>query len=243
MTGLAQRYLTAVAAAPQHDLDVLPAVLASACVEVLPVEGAALCLTQRLRVPLGASDEEARRAERLQITVGEGPCLAAMAAGQPLAADAVMMQQRWPIFASELLTTTRYKATVSVPLAWPGQLPFGALDLYSHSWETESWLVGEEVRFGVAAQITLLLLGRAVSSDSAAMPLPDWLMAPAAADRMRVWQAAGLLMAATELSEADAVAALRSYAYSHDQTIDEVALNLSTRQLPLDHVWPAPTPP
>jgi hypothetical protein len=58
--------------------ELLPVRLARAAVRVLPgVAGAGISVLADpgMRVPLGASDEDAATAERLQFTVGEGPCL------------------------------------------------------------------------------------------------------------------------------------------------------------------------
>lgn len=98
---LAERYRAAVAAAVdavQDDGTLLPTLLSQACVEVLPVEGAGISVTQDLRVPLGSSDATAALAERLQTTLGEGPCLDAVGTPLPLTAGVDAIQERWPVF-------------------------------------------------------------------------------------------------------------------------------------------------
>jgi hypothetical protein len=52
-----------------------PTALSAAAAEVLGVGGAGLSLVDSLRVPLGASGEEARWAELLQTTLREGAVL------------------------------------------------------------------------------------------------------------------------------------------------------------------------
>ena len=96
--------------------ELLPMVLAQAAVSVLPVEGAGLSLIKDLRVPIGASDEIVARAEALQTTLGEGPCLTAAALEQPLVADHATMAARWPIFHQEFIAQTPYRSVASVPL-------------------------------------------------------------------------------------------------------------------------------
>jgi hypothetical protein len=56
--------------------ELLPVRVARACAQMLQVDGAGLSLvdTAQQRMPLGASSEEAATAERLQFTVGAGPC-------------------------------------------------------------------------------------------------------------------------------------------------------------------------
>lgn len=83
-----------------------------------------------LRVPLGASDDTASVAERLQFTAGSGPCWAAESTGHPVRVSAADMQQRWPRFATSLLERTPYRSIVSVPLPRLGNGWRGALDLY-----------------------------------------------------------------------------------------------------------------
>ena len=65
-----------------------PSVLTAAAASVLSVDGAGISLIDdALRVPLGASSDVVSVAEQLQVTVGDGPCLSAAAAREPLAAD------------------------------------------------------------------------------------------------------------------------------------------------------------
>ena len=57
---------------PLRGAETLPTDLTKACVEVLQVDGAGLsAVSDRVQVPLGASDDDAVAAERLQFTVGE----------------------------------------------------------------------------------------------------------------------------------------------------------------------------
>lgn len=85
--------------------DLLPVRLARACVGVLGVDGAGLSVVSgAFRVPLGASDDVAALAERLQFTQGEGPCLDAAVHGRLVVAAEPELQRRWPMFPQELLT-------------------------------------------------------------------------------------------------------------------------------------------
>ena len=134
IVNLDQQFMAAVIEA--HDThasgtEVLPMLLAQACVKVLHVTGAGISITDGLRVPLGASDAMAARAEALQTTLGEGPCLDATATSEPLVADETTMAARWPMFHRELLAKTPFRAVASVPLKSAQLRRFGALDLYS----------------------------------------------------------------------------------------------------------------
>lgn len=227
---LDDRYLSAVAAIldreqPRETL--LPAVLAASCVAVLPVAGAGLSVADVLRVPLGASDDTAGRAERLQTTLGEGPCLTAMETGQPLVAGLASMQSRWPLFHAALLEQTPYRSVASLPLS-DGNHVFGALDLYSVSPDADPFLTDEQVRSDIADQIGVILSVAPVSSVSwSDEPVASWLGGPDVERRMSVWRAVGILVASADLDQSDALAVLRGYAFAHQVTLDQVAQRLA----------------
>jgi hypothetical protein len=96
--------------------DLLPMVFVQAAVAVLPVAGAGLSMTDRLRIPLAASDDQAVTAERLQTTIGEGPCLAAVTMGRPLVAGLATMATNWPTFHERFVAETPYQSVASIPL-------------------------------------------------------------------------------------------------------------------------------
>jgi hypothetical protein len=237
---LASRYMAAVLSHFDSDIvdfDLLPTVLALACVDVLRVDGAGLSLIDTLRVPLAASSEDVRRAEQLQITLGEGPCLTAVATAEPLVADAAAMAKEWPIFHHELLAQTPFRAVAALPLALPGEWPFGALDLYLKDSDPDPRLMQDDVSHELAAVITSFLT-RAPLTDTrwASEPVASWLGSRSVESRMNVWAGVGLLMVAAALNQAEGLACLRAYAFSHDTTIDVVAEQLTTRQLPATDV-------
>ena len=57
--------------------ELLPTRLAKACTRVLPIDGAGISMftAPTMRIPIGASDDTATIAERLQFTVAQGPCI------------------------------------------------------------------------------------------------------------------------------------------------------------------------
>ena len=91
-------------------------VFVRAAVSVLPVTGAGLSMIDRLRIPLAASDLDVITAERLQTTLGEGPCLAAVAMGEPLVADLAGMAVSWPNFHERFAAESPYRSVASFPL-------------------------------------------------------------------------------------------------------------------------------
>jgi hypothetical protein len=112
--------------------ELLPTRLMRACAQVRPVDGAGISFLSgfRHRVPLGASDDDAVLAERLQFTVGEGPCLTAHAEDGAVMATADTMGKRWPIFYRELLARTPYRAILSLPVTTEEFGGDAAVDLY-----------------------------------------------------------------------------------------------------------------
>jgi hypothetical protein len=103
---------------------------ASPFAEVLPSEGAGLSLTSGgFRVPLGASDDTSGAAERLQFTLGEGPCLQAMRDARELRANQDDIARLWPLLYDELVRQTPYRSIASVPLRITPTV-VGAIDVY-----------------------------------------------------------------------------------------------------------------
>jgi hypothetical protein len=231
MGELAERYLRAVHENGCTDLDLLPAVLSSACREVLPVDGAGLSITGPLRVPLGASGDEVRAAERLQSTLGEGPCLAAAAEGEPLAADQADIAARWPLFHREITVQTPYRSIVSLPIRAADDRPLGALDLYSRAPGADRSLLRDEVQREVVDEIARLLLVPLAIGAGQDGSGPAWLESTPVNRRMRVWAAVGMLMAVSRQDEADSLAALRGYAFSHDRSLDDLAEAVVAREI------------
>ena len=216
--------------------DLLPLVLAQACVKVLPVSGAGLSLTDELRIPLAASDADAATAERLQTTLGEGPCLSAVAMDDYLVADAAAIATRWPIFGQEFLVQTPYRSVASLPLRTLDGVRVGALDLYCVDARPIEFHILEEADLGVATPIASMLFRQPITDAVHAFTTPAWLATDSANARMKVWVAIGMLMASLGLPNADALAVLRGYAYSGNRSLDEVAKELTDRQLKPDQL-------
>ena len=215
--------------------ELLPARLMRATAAVLPVVAAGISAFSkyRHRVPLGASDDTAALAERLQFTVGEGPCLAAHAGLQAVVAPAEVMARCWPAFHQELTRRTPYRAIVSIPIAdyrLGGEV---AIDLYYPDHELR--LDGKNCRditAATAAIVALLAAGSGLADPL--LPGPVWLNNQPVHARTAVWIAVGLVGVTLQLDSRDALSVLRGYAYSHDTTIDDIARALTNRELPVE---------
>jgi hypothetical protein len=214
--------------------ELLPERLAHACAQVLPVDGAGIGLffSGGRRLPLGASDAVSGEAERLQFTLGDGPCLAAHAAGEPVVADEAALRSRWPAFHDALLARTSIRGTVSLPLGG-GLGTIGALDLYLVPPHEAAEVSLPDAR-AVAAEVAAAL--RVDGRNGGRSDGPAWLDTPAAGRRSLVWQAMGFVNSALGLSSPDALALLRAHAYAEGSSLDELAVRVVSREVGVDEL-------
>jgi hypothetical protein len=223
--------------------ELLPVRLSRAAASVLAVDAAGFSvLDGDFRVPLGASDEIASLAERLQFTQGEGPCLDAARRGRALVADAEELSRRWPVFAHEFLARTPFRGIMALPLAITDKTP-GALDLYvTDVADLRSVPLADAT---VVADCIVEALDFAapvvpanIEVDELPDPVPTWLVGPSAQYRRLVWLAMGMAMSKFGVSAPDALALLRAHAYGHDTVLDEVAAELVHGTLTLAELNP-----
>lgn len=215
--------------------------LAVAAASVLPADGAGLSLVfaSGRRLPVGASDALAATAERLQFTVGEGPCLQAQDTRRPVLGWDGELGRRWPAFWDELVRLTPYRGVVSLPL--PDQLEgLGALDLFfTRSDDVLGLSLADSL--AVTTEVTRLFHGSMVVAARDARTgaadgdaTPAWLDAPAALSRARVWQALGFLNTTLGVTTTDALALLRARAYGEGSDVDELADRIVSGELPAE---------
>lgn len=213
------------------DAELLPERLARAAAAVLPVDGVGLSVHggPDLRTPLAASSEDIAAVERLQFTVGRGPCLLAATSGLPVFATGDLLHRRWPIFADLLVTKTPIRSILALSL--PGLLRgIGGMDLYFRSADGPAAIDIAEAR--CVAELVSDVLG----------PAADWSVwtpgedpagptHPAARSRGRLWMAVGMLMLAEQIPAPAALALLRARAYATDRTADDLADDLVERRI------------
>jgi len=231
---IADRFAEEVRAAGKHGLEgseLLPERLIRGAAAMLPVDDASLSLHEGgdKRVPLGSSSAEAATAERLQFTVGDGPCMMAARLGEPVFASEEDLRRRWPQFAEQLFERTPFRAVVAFPLlqALSGQ---GALDLYFRRSERIARLDVFEA-MAVGELITASLSDAAVFSDWTVDVGPDWLHAPPARRRARVWQAMGRLALQLDVEGPAALDLMRAHALVTGRSLDEVAADVLADRL------------
>ena len=231
---IAERFEAALDSASEPDLigpELLPVRLARACARMLPVDGAGLSILDaaRQRIPLGASSPDADTAERLQFTVGAGPCMTAADTRQPVFAVEDDLRRRWPVFSELLLEATTYRAVVALPLQ-PAVTGCGAIDLY---FERSDEVLDLDVfeALAVGELVSSALSDASVWSTWTAAEGPEWLHGPAPLRRAAVWEAMGKVCVDLEVGAAEALALLRARAYGAGRTVDDVAAELLTGRL------------
>jgi hypothetical protein len=231
--GIQQQFVDALSAAQagDDDTELLPVHLARAAASTLGVDGVGLSIHGHghKRTPLGASGDDAAAAERLQFTVGSGPCLDAARSGWPVFAVEALLQQRWPVFHELLVTHTPFRTVIALPLR--GELRgIGALDLYLPDPVGVVALDAFDA-LATASLVSDQLAHAAAWSTWTEEEGPAWMDSPSAQRRSQVWLATGMVSEALELPTPEALAVLRSVAYANDRVVDDVAQDITSGRL------------
>jgi hypothetical protein len=220
---------------PQPD-ELLPARLARACVATLDVDGAGLSMVDAAgtRIPLGSSSREAACAERLQFTVGTGPCWEAQETRQPVFALLEDLRRRWLPFSDLLTARTPFRAVVALPLR-EDIAGTGAVDLY---FTEDAGVPGLDVfaAMAVGDLVTAALGEAAVWSEWAPGRGPDWLHGPDARRRAAVVRAAGRVATALETDPDTALDLLRAAAYAGGRSVEDVAEDVESGRIGADRL-------
>ncbi len=236
MTGSAAERFDKALASSSADLggpELLPARLARACAAALGVDGAGLSLhVGVLRTPIGASDAQTAHAERLQFTVGDGPCLRAQDNGTVIAFSLEDIARNWPQLWASMLNETTYGGVLSVPLP-PPMGPLVVLDLYVRDPSGLTSLERADVQ--EVARVTTQELALTVSGAEFPDDGSDWLEGPDAQRRANVWQAMGLVGISFGLDAEDAIATMRASAIAAGRVVDDIAADIvAGRLVPAD---------
>ena len=211
--------------------------LCAACVDLLEVDGASISVVQQgaSRGTFGSSGAMSRRLDELQFTYGEGPCLDAVAQGTPVLVSDLgdAEEQRWPAL-TKALAGHGVRAVFAMPVL-VATYRIGALDLY---------------RQRIGALSTRDLDGGLLAAELAALPLldlmsaeVDWTQAGEGGDggdhlasfnRVEVYQATGMIMAALDVDPVEALVRLRARAFASGTTASALAWAIVDRAEPLD---------
>lgn len=211
--------------------------LCTACVELLDVDGASISFVDggTMQGTFGSSGALSRTLDELQFTYGEGPCLDAVAQRRPVLAPDLdgPAEHRWPALTQALLGHG-VQAIFALPVA-VANTAIGALDLYRRRSGPldDAAMSGGVWAAGLAALPLLDLMTSDTDWQRAAEGQGSWEQL-ASLERVEVYQATGVLVAALDLTPADALVRLRAYAISRSLTASDVAYQILERRLVLD---------
>ena len=191
----------------------LPDRLCRAAASTLGCDGGAITIayTQVERVTLCTTDSTALLLEETQDVVGQGPGPDAFTTGtyaRFALLDVDGPDPRWPLLESDSLTALAPLVVHALPMGEGEDRVIGVLTLHQH---------GLDRGFDLGAALV-------VSRVVAAALLADGQILQGAgqgpwSERAVVHQATGMVVAQLGVPEADALALLRAYAYSHDQSL------------------------
>ena len=195
----------------------LPDRLCRAAASTLGCDGGAITIayTQVERVTLCATDETARLLEETQDVVGQGPGPEAFTTGTYARFDLLDVDgpdPRWPLLESDSLTALAPLVVHALPMGEGQDRAIGVLTLHQHG-------IGREMDLD-AALIVSRVVAAALLADGPSMQEAGqgpW------SERAEVHQATGMVVAQLGVPETDALALLRAYAYSHDQSVGVTA--------------------
>jgi GAF domain-containing protein len=207
--------------------------MCDACVRHLPgISGVGVAVMTRLPAQAirYASNPVSERVEELQVVLGEGPCVDAFSAGQPVLAsdlDQVAWGRRWPAFAPEALAAGA-RAVFALPLQI-GAARVGVMDLHR---EAPGWLQGVDLADALvfADATTQALLIEAHARD--VQEGQDLYQSYHAV----VHQATGMVKVQLSVGIAEALVRLRAYAYAQERPIEDVAHDVVGRRLRFDEL-------
>jgi GAF domain-containing protein/ANTAR domain-containing protein len=211
--------------------------LCETCVMLFDIDAAAISLVFEGATSgtLGSSGVSARIYDELQFTLGEGPCLDAVALQAPVLVSDLANpdDHRWPVYGPAMLDL-KIRGIFAVPVVLAGE-HVGALDLFS---ARPGVLDGEEIAGAVLAaalaSIPLLDLMDADLHAAVNDPNSDAWAELSALSRAEVSQATGMLVAQLDVEPAAALVRLRAHAYATGRSATDVARDILDRRLRLE---------
>ena len=203
----------------------LPVRLCTSAARILECDGGAITMayTRVERVTLCATDDTALALEEAQDVMGQGPGPDAFTSGAYSRFDLLDVDgpdPRWPLLESDSLTALAPLVVHALPMGEGNERVIGVLTLHQHGTDREIDLD--------AALVVSRVVAAALLADGPSMQEAEqgpW------ADRAVVHQATGMVVAQLGIPETDALALLRAYAYSHDQSVATTAHAVVTRIL------------
>jgi len=200
----------------------LPKRLCRATVDILEMGGGSIVLGRHpQRMLMCATDEDAMRLERMHEVLGEGPGTDAYRSGDPVTRT---LNSRgagpWPMFTTAAFDIFGPVTILAVPMRATTSV-VGVLTLYQRGEHPAN----EEL---TAAQVLADAVAAALLKESESQDLTAW---GPWAERARIDQATGIVIAQLGIGPEDALALLRAHAYADDTTVDAIASEVVERRL------------
>ena len=208
--------------------------LCAACVNVLSVAGVGITIMGGNKAgPVCVSDERMAALEDLQFTLGEGPCQDAFRSQTPVLVARLDDEAfaRWPAFIAEA-RVTGVEAVFAYPLV-VARSKVGVLTLYQ-DYAGDLTPDQNDDSVALADILAQTILGMQAAAPPGMLPVE---LDDAVAHRAEVHQASGMVAIQLHIPVAEALMALRAYAFAHDQPVAFVAADIVARRIRLseDH--------
>lgn len=206
--------------------------LCRAAVAHVPAEGAAVSLmsSRGSQGVVASADQRSFRLDEVQFSLGEGPSREAYTSRRPvLIAHLDSPEGRaWPMF-SQAAAQAGVCGVLSFPLQ-VGVTAFGVLTIYTAGTESlTSHLVRTSLAFADLATDILL------SEEGGAPGRPLHAGVESVLDyRAEIYQAQGAVSVDLGVSLSEAMARMRAHAFSHHQTVAELATLIMAGEIRLD---------
>ena len=180
--------------------------------------GATLMVSVMVQETVHTTDDVAADVERLQIALGEGPCVDAFSSAGPALADDLRLDEygaRWPAFTPATLARGA-RAIFAFPLQL-GAIRLGALDLYrTRPGPLTPEHLADALVYADTAGMLLLDGAAATGRDAAELA---WQHNDQTAGHAVVHQATGMLLVQLGVTAETAFARLRAHAYAAGQPL------------------------
>ena len=181
-----------------------------------------------------ASDPASQHLEELQFTLGEGPCMDAIATNSPVLVADVSdgATSRWPMYASAV-----HEQGVRSVFAFPlrtGSTSIGVLDVFrDRAGRMTQEDVAQSLTFAEIARVTML-----DGQDNAGTDAVPEGFDEAPGYRAEVFQAQGMVTVQLGVSLAEALLRMRAYSYAEGRPLADVARDVVNRTLHFDRDQP-----